>query len=82
MILAPRPHPLSRQQARRATHRKTEKGRQVSDWRGGRGWARSRIIRPQESLTLYKSLILSEVVLFQMNINPDPLPSREQHFKI
>ncbi len=40
----------------KATHRKTEKERQVADGRGG-GWrrARSRIIRPQESLALYKS---------------------------
>ncbi len=37
------------------THRKIEKERQLADGRGGRGWARSRIIGPQESLVLYKS---------------------------
>jgi hypothetical protein len=37
---------------------KTEKERQLADGRGvGEGWARSRIIKPQEeSLVLYKSL--------------------------
>jgi hypothetical protein len=41
-----------------ATHRKTEKERQLDDGRVGggvRGWARSPIIGPQESLVLYKS---------------------------
>ncbi len=46
---------LSRQKAWPATHRKTEKERQVAEGRGGRGWARSRIILPQKSLALYKS---------------------------
>jgi hypothetical protein len=36
---------------------------------GGRGWARSLIIRPQESLVLYKSLNAS-----------GPLPIRKRHF--
>jgi hypothetical protein len=38
-----------------ATHRKSEKERQFAEGRGGRGRAWSRIIRPQESLVLYKS---------------------------
>ncbi len=33
---SPTPSPLSRQQARLATHRKTEKKRQLDDGRGGR----------------------------------------------
>ncbi len=37
---------LTRRKARPATHRKTEKERQVADGRGGRGWVRSRITRP------------------------------------
>ncbi len=37
-----------------STHRKTEKETQLSDG-GLRGWAKSRIIRMQESLVLYKS---------------------------
>jgi hypothetical protein len=36
------------------THRKTEKETQLADG-GARGWAKSRIIRMQESLVLYKS---------------------------
>ncbi len=55
-LLAP-PSPLSRhrQWARSATNRKIEKERQVANGSGGRGWTRSRIIRPQESPVLYKS---------------------------
>jgi hypothetical protein len=47
-------HPLSpvSKLDREVTHRKTEKERQLDQ--GGRGWARSRIIRPQESAVLYK----------------------------
>ncbi len=37
------------------THRKTKKERLLADGGGERGWARSKIIRPQESLVLYKS---------------------------
>ncbi len=38
-------------------HSKTEKERQIADGRGwGKGSARSRITRPQESMALYKSL--------------------------
>ncbi len=37
-----------------STHRKTEKETQLADG-GLRGWAKSRIIRMQESLVLYKS---------------------------
>ncbi len=55
--LALRPPPLPRQLARPATHKKTEKERQLAHWIGrGRGWARSRIMGPQESLVLCKSL--------------------------
>jgi hypothetical protein len=46
------------QKAGPATYRNTEKERQLADADGrggGRGWARSRIIRPQESLVLYNS---------------------------
>ncbi len=50
---SPIPSPLSYLPA---THMKTEKERHLPDGIGGRGWARSRIIRPQESLVLYKSL--------------------------
>ncbi len=39
--------------ARPATHRKSEKERQIADGRGGRGWRRSQIIRRRESLVLY-----------------------------
>jgi hypothetical protein len=35
--------------------RKTEKERQLSDAKGGREWARSQTLRPQESLVLSKS---------------------------
>ncbi len=43
-------------EARPATHRKTEKERHLADGRAGKGgWARSRIIRPQKDLDLYKS---------------------------
>jgi hypothetical protein len=38
-----------------ATHRKTEKERQLGERREGAGWGRSRIILPQESLVVYKS---------------------------
>ncbi len=38
-----------------ATHRKSEKERRLADRRGGRGWVRSRVIRSQKSLVLYKS---------------------------
>jgi hypothetical protein len=38
-----------------ATHRKTEKERQLGERRRGEGVGRSRIIRPQESLAVYKS---------------------------
>jgi hypothetical protein len=49
------PSPLSRQKARPATHRKTEKERQnLLTGEGRRGWARSRIMRPQDSLRLYR----------------------------
>ncbi len=45
--------PLSRQQARPATHRKTEKDRQLMDrWEGVGPWGRSQIIRQRESLVL------------------------------
>jgi hypothetical protein len=47
--------PISRQLAWSATHRKTDKVRQHADGRGERGWARSRIVRPRESLVLCKS---------------------------
>jgi hypothetical protein len=53
-LLALPPFPLSRQKARPPTHRKTEKERQLADGRRGRRWARSRIIKPQERLVLYK----------------------------
>jgi hypothetical protein len=45
------------QWARPATHRTTEKERQLTEgsW-GGSGWTRSRITRPQISLILYKSV--------------------------
>jgi hypothetical protein len=52
----PMPTPLislSRQYAWPATHRKTDNERHFADGKGGR--ARSRIIKPQESLALYKS---------------------------
>ncbi len=49
----PSPPPVSK--SRPATHRKTKKERQFADGRRGKGWARSRIIRPLESLVLYKS---------------------------
>ncbi len=49
-------HPLSRKLARLATHRKTKKERQLHHERVGKGWARSRIMRPQKSLALFKSL--------------------------
>ncbi len=56
-----RPHP-SHQKAGPATHRKIEKERQFAvERRGRRGWAWSRIIRPQESLVLYK-IIQSSLV--------------------
>jgi hypothetical protein len=51
----PTPPPLPSVSSTSESHRKTEKKRQLSDWRGGKGWARSRILRPQESLVLYKS---------------------------
>jgi hypothetical protein len=35
------------------THRKNEKESRLADWR--EGWAWIRLIRPQESLVLYKS---------------------------
>ncbi len=44
----PLPPPPSLKSARPATHRKAEKGRHLADGRGG--GARSRIIRPRESL--------------------------------
>ncbi len=47
----PPPSPLSRQQARPATHRKTKKERELVDGRGGR----SQIIWWRESLVLNKS---------------------------
>jgi hypothetical protein len=56
--LAPRPpppHPSPVRKPEPATYRETEKERQVDDGRAGRGGARSRIIRPQESLVIYKS---------------------------
>jgi hypothetical protein len=46
------PFPVSKLD-RRHTGRK--KKRQLADGRGGRGWARSGIIQPQESQVLYKS---------------------------
>jgi hypothetical protein len=64
------PHPLaplSRQQAvpaTWATHKKTEKEKQLADGSGGRGWGRSQIIPRRESLVLYKNhSILSTVLL-------------------
>jgi hypothetical protein len=39
-----------------STHRKTDKETQLADG-GLRGWARSPLIRPQESLVIYKSFI-------------------------
>ncbi len=58
----PPPPPTYPSVSSTATHKKTEKKRQVADgWResGGRGWASSKIIRPQESLVLHKQSILS-----------------------
>ncbi len=54
-LLALPPFHLSRQKARPPTHRKTEKERQLADGRGRKGWARSRILKPQVRLALYKS---------------------------
>jgi hypothetical protein len=38
-----------------ATHRKTEKERQLADGRGGRGWGEEQNHTTAESLVLYKS---------------------------
>ncbi len=53
-----RPH-LSHQIARPATHRKTEKERQLADGKGGRRWGRSKIIRRRESLFLFILYVIS-----------------------
>ncbi len=49
----PPPHPSSKLDQRNIG--RTEKKIELADGRGRRGWARSRIIRPQERLILYKS---------------------------
>jgi hypothetical protein len=66
--------PMFRLLAHQTTHRKTEKERHLlTGEKGVRGWTRSRIIRPQESLALYKSfntlcVTVSNLVKFFMMI--------------
>ncbi len=55
---APRPPPLPPSPVRNLDRRHTGRLRKRGNFlkgEGGRGWARSRIIRPQKSLVLYKS---------------------------
>ncbi len=47
--------PLSHQQVVSLSHSSCASPVELTDGRGGRGWWRSQIIRPRESLVLYKS---------------------------
>ncbi len=67
-------HPLPRQEARLATHRKPEKDRQLDDGRGRRGVGVDRIKWPQESLSSLNHSILSAIenvkgILLQANLS-------------
>jgi hypothetical protein len=85
--LAPRPPPpsFSRQQARLATHMKTNKERQLADVRGGRGEGRSQILRRQESLSSIYHWIFSAQKFTSLNtynkVGPLEKWTRDQNFQ-
>jgi hypothetical protein len=61
----------SRQLARPATQRKTEKERQLADWRWMKGLARSQIIQRRDSPVLYKSFSCGNFCLTpQLGLEP------------
>jgi hypothetical protein len=73
-----------------ATHRKTEKERQVADGAGGWGWARKQIKQPHEWLVLYKAFntlcckILSLIIVNKLNAVPSIFQNKKfpsQHIK-